>query len=51
MNDRTMKGPELLAAEAGILRTRVGACWPGSHAVFRGHDLHQEFHDADWIAV
>lgn len=49
MKGPAMKGPELLAAEAGILRTRVGACWPGSHAIFRGHDLHQQFHDADWM--
>jgi citrate synthase len=46
-----MKGPELLAAHAGILRTRVGACWPGSRAVFRGHDLHKEFHDSDWVGL
>jgi len=46
-----MKGPELLAAHAGILRTRVGACWPGSRAVFRGHDLHQQLHDSDWVGL
>lgn len=33
-------GPEALAAQAGVLRTRVGACWPGTRAVFRGQDLH-----------
>lgn len=46
-----MNGPELLAANAGVLRTRVGACWPGDRAVFRGHDLHQDLHDSDWVAL
>lgn len=46
-----MTGPEQLAAEAGILRTRVGACWPGKRAVFRGHDLHRDLRDADWLEL
>lgn len=46
-----MNGPELLAAHAGILRTKVGACWPGTRAVFRGHDLHHELRDADWLEL
>lgn len=46
-----MKGPDLLRAHAGILRTRVGACWPGSRAVFRGHDLHHELRDIDWLEL
>lgn len=46
-----MNGPELLAAHAGALRTRVGACWPGSRAVFRGHDLHQDLYESDWIEL
>ncbi|MFG6439559.1 hypothetical protein [Roseateles sp. LKC17W] len=25
-----------------VLRTRVGACWPGTRAVFRGLDLHRD---------
>ena len=37
-----MSGPDLLAAHAGVLRTRVGACWPGTRAVFRGQDLHRD---------
>jgi citrate synthase len=45
------KGPELLASHAGVLRTSVGACWPGSRAVFRGHDLHRDLHDADWVGL
>lgn len=43
--------PELLAINAGILRTRVGACWPGSRAVFRGHDLHQNLRNNDWMEL
>ncbi len=46
-----MKGPELLAAHAGVLRTRAGAFWPGQRAVFRGHDLHQEFRNSDWVEL
>lgn len=46
-----MNGPELLAANAGVLRTRVGAFWPGQRAVFRGHDLHQDFRNADWLEL
>lgn len=46
-----MSGPDLLKSHAGILRTRVGACWPGSRAVFRGHDLHRELQDADWLEL
>ena len=46
-----MKGPKLLDKNVGILRTRMGACWPGSHAIFRGHDLHAELHDMDWVGL
>lgn len=46
-----MSGPELLKSHAGRLRTRVGACWPGERAVFRGHDLHQDLRDSDWLEL
>lgn len=46
-----MSGPNLLQTHAGVLRTRVGACWPGSRAVFRGHDLHQDLLDIDWLEL
>jgi len=46
-----MNGPELLTAHAGILRTKVGACWPGTRAVFRGHDLHQDLRNSDWMEL
>lgn len=45
-----MKALDLLQ-HAGRLRTRIGACYPGSHAVFRGHDLHAELRDMDWVAL
>jgi len=44
-----MNGPELLASNFGILHTKVGACWPGTRAVFRGHDLHQDLRNSDWM--
>lgn len=43
-----MTGPDRLAEHAGVLRTRMGAAFPGSRAVFRGHDLHAELKDMDW---
>lgn len=44
-----MTGPELLQQHAGVLKTKVGGCWPGSHAIYRGHDLHKELSDLDWV--
>lgn len=46
-----MKGPDLLEQHMGRLRTRMGACFPGSHAVFRGNDLHVRLLDLDWIGL
>ena len=46
-----MNGPDLLQTHAGVLRTHVGACWPGSRAIFRGHDLHQELSGIDWLEL
>lgn len=46
-----MSGPDLLRRRAGRLQTAVGACYPGSHAIFRGHDLHRELMDLDWVAL
>jgi hypothetical protein len=43
--------PSLLHEAAGRLRTRMGACFVGRQAVFRGHDLHAEFKDMDWLAL
>lgn len=46
-----MNGPKTMAANAGVLRTRMGAFWPGQRAVFRGHDLHRELRNSDWLAL
>lgn len=46
-----MRGPQLLSEHADIFRTRMGAAFPGSHAVFRGHDLHRDLKDMDWFAL
>lgn len=44
-------GPDLLQHHAGRLHTRVGAAFPGSHAVFRGHDLHRELRELEWVQL
>lgn len=44
-----MKGPALLETHSGRLQTQVGACWPGSRAVFRGCDLHGDIQGIDWM--
>lgn len=46
-----MNGPELLQAHAGVLRTKVGACWPGTRAVFRGQDVHADLFGIDWMEL
>ena len=45
------RGPALLQQHAGRLRTKVGAAFPGSHAVFRGHDLHRDLRHLQWIEL
>ena len=44
-------GKVKLEEYVGILKTRVGACWPGTRAVFRGHDLHRALRDIDWLEM
>jgi hypothetical protein len=34
-----------------VLHTRVGACWPGTRAVFRGHDLHDDLAGIGWMEL
>lgn len=50
MNERA-SGPELLRDHAGVWKSRMGYFVPGSHAVFRGHDLHAELKDMDWVEL
>lgn len=35
----------------GRLVTRMGGAFPGSHAVFRGHNLHAELAHLEWLAL
>lgn len=44
-----MNGPDGLRGNVGVLRSRMGACFVGSHAVFRGKDLHAELGEARWL--
>ncbi|HZW24539.1 MAG TPA: hypothetical protein VFF26_03565 [Gallionella sp.] len=46
-----MSGPDLLLQNVGRLRSRMGAAYPGSHAIFRGHDLHADLKDMDWVEL
>lgn len=46
-----MKGPRALEAAAGRVSSRVGGCVLGSHAMFRGRDLHRELKDMDWLEL
>lgn len=50
MNTHT-RGPELLQENSGVLKSRMGAFFPGSHVIFRGHDLHTELKDMDWVEL
>ncbi|HKP97994.1 MAG TPA: citryl-CoA lyase [Fibrobacteria bacterium] len=44
-----MRGPGALHGRVGRVQSRMGACFVGSHAVFRGKDLHADLGDAAWI--
>lgn len=46
-----MNGPELLQQHADVLKSSMGACFPGERAVFRGHDLHSELTNLDWLEL
>ncbi len=46
-----MNGPAALVANIGRLKTRMGQAFIGERAVFRGHDLHAELLDMDWIEL
>jgi hypothetical protein len=45
------RGQQVLEKAAGIVRSRMGAFFPGSHVIYRGHDLHAELKDFDWIEL
>jgi hypothetical protein len=44
-------GPAFLGERVGRVDSRMGACFLGSHAVFRGYDLHADLGKAPWIDV
>jgi citrate synthase len=46
-----MKGPKLLFGSMNRFRTRMGQAFVGTRAVFRGHDLHAELKDLDWLEL
>jgi hypothetical protein len=46
-----MNGPDLLEQNVGHLKSRMGAAFIGSHAVFRGHDLHADLRRMDWVEL
>lgn len=46
-----MNGPNFLQQQANRLKSRMGACFPGERAVFRGHDLHLDLKDLDWVEL
>lgn len=50
MNART-NGPNLLQENAGVLKSRMGTFYPGSHVIFRGYDLHADLKDMDWVEL
>ena len=45
------QGVELLPQAAAPLKSRMGGFVPGSHAIFRGQDLHTQLKDMDWVAL
>lgn len=46
-----MNGPTLLEQHVGHIKSRMGAAMIGSHALFRGHDLHAELGDMGWVEL
>ena len=50
MNVRA-NGPTLLQENVGVLKSRMGTFYPGSHVIFRGHDLHKDLKDMDWVEL
>lgn len=50
MSART-SGPDLLQENVGVLKSRMGTFYPGSHVIFRGHDLHADLKDMDWVEL
>jgi hypothetical protein len=45
------KGPDLLHENVGVLKSRMGTFYPGSHVIYRGHNLHTDLKDMDWMEL
>jgi hypothetical protein len=45
------KGPDLLQENVGVLKSRMGTFYPGSHVIFRGQNLHTDLKDMDWVEL
>ena len=41
----------LLRENVGRVRSRVGGCFIGSHAIFRGQNLHEDLADVSWMEL
>lgn len=46
-----MSTPSPDRLQAGVLKSRMGTFVPGSHVIFRGHDLHRDLKDMDWVEL
>lgn len=46
-----MNGPRQLEASMDRLVTQMGGWFPGQRTVFRGHDLHHDLSDLDWMGL
>jgi len=44
-------GPDVLQENVGVLKSSMGAFFPGSHVIYRGHDLHTDLKDMDWMEL
>jgi hypothetical protein len=45
------KGPDLLQENVGVLKSCMGTFYPGSHVIYRGHNLHTDLKDMDWMEL
>ncbi len=50
MNANT-PGPNSLLKNVGLINSRMGKFYPGSHVIFRGCDLHTELKEMDWLEL
>ncbi|MGZ4998735.1 MAG: citryl-CoA lyase, partial [Methylomonas sp.] len=44
-------GPDFLSEHVGVLKSRMGTFYPGSHVIFRGQNLHEDLKGLDWLAL